>query len=387
MSKIKVLQFSPHEENCGVGKYQEQFVNEVTRQTDSFEVETDFYDSSQYKTRVMNSQELDSEMGRLESTLKGYDILHIQHEFGLYSNDEFARMVEAGRSAGVKVVATVHLSPALAFKRQPREGIGLRSILHVLRQRRLHGIFIKRHIEPFRKCDLLITHNKGATDSLKSYGIASEKIFQINHPVLSRVDTDIQSDEIKKNLQVKNGDIVMSMVGYMHKYKGHEDMIRALRYLPGRYKLAIIGGMQPVSDELNIYNHLCNVIDTLDLKDRVYITGYVADDEYLNSLIRESDICVYPYNNIYYNQVSSGALNLAFANSIPVIAYPTDSFAESNECEQIVFTSAAAYYELAREIKRIDIEKQRTRTKEYAKAHSWENSSRILCDKYKSIVS
>ena len=43
MAKIKVLQFSPHNEDCGVGKYQEQFVS-IIRRTTRFQ--TKFFDSS-----------------------------------------------------------------------------------------------------------------------------------------------------------------------------------------------------------------------------------------------------------------------------------------------------------------------------------------------------
>ena len=62
--------------------------------------------------------------------------------------------------------------------------------------------------------------------------------------------------------------------------------------------------------------------------DRVYITGYVKGDDTLNAMIRECDVCVYPYDRVYYSNVSSGSLNLSFANGRPLIAYPTATFKE-----------------------------------------------------------
>ena len=387
---IKVLQFSSRSaDSCGVGKYQEQFVHEVGMDTQSLGVETTFFDSSPYRTRLMNEIELKEEVGRLKNTLikDSYDILHIQHEFGLYHNEEFAKIVTAAKEAGVRVVVTVHLSPALAFKFKPREGVGLRSAVHVVRQRRLHNIFKQRHIEPFNHADLLITHNNGATASLIDYGVNPKKILQIKHPVIDKIQPNIVSTEIAENLNRKEGDTIFATVGFMHKYKGFEDAVRALKYLPETYKLAIIGGMQPISDEKNIYNHLCNVVDSLNLKERVYITGYVESDDRLNALIREADVCVYPYNNAYYGQVSSGALNLAFANDVPVIAYPTDSFKESNdEFGQITLTTSAAYYELARELKRVDVSTQKKAIAHYASKYSWQNSTRVICDAYKRLL-
>lgn len=381
--KVRVLQFSSRSsDSCGVGKYQENFVNSYDD-----DIETRFFDTSPYQTRAMNQVELDETIARLKQTLTDYDILHIQHEFGLYSGTEFAQLVEAAKSINKKVVVTVHLSPALAFKFKPRGGIGPRSVVHALRQKRLHGIFESRHIKPMKQADLLITHNNGTTSSLVNYGIDKDKILQIKHPVLALTKQKYISTEITEKLNKKQGDTLYATVGFMHKYKGIEDAVRALKFLPETFKLAIIGGMQPISDEVNIYNKITTLIDTLNLKDRVYITGYVEDDDRLNALVREVDICVYPYNNAYYGQVSSGALNLAFANERPVVAYPTDSFKESNdEFEQIVLTSSPAYYELARELKRIDKIKQVTRISQYSEKYSWPELSARLQVAYQQLI-
>jgi len=384
--KIKVLQFSSRSsDNCGVGKYQENFVNIFHDMAD--EVETKFFNSSPYKTRLMDQAELDGVIIELKKDLKNYDILHIQHEFGLYSNTEFAQILEAGKSMGKKVIVTVHLSPALAFKFKPRTGIGPRSIVNYLRQKRLHLIFKKRHIYPMRAADLLITHNAGATNSLVGYGVDRDKILQIQHPVLPTTKPKEVSTEISHALNKKPGDTLYATVGFMHKHKGIQDAVKALKYLPDSYKLAVIGGMQPISDEVNIYNKITDLIDTLNLKDRVYITGFVEDDDRLNALIREVDIAVYPYDNKYYGQVSSGALNLAFSNERSVIAYPTDSFKEANkELGQVVLTKAAAYYELARELQRIDATSQHAKIAKYAAEYSWPKiAQRIVNDAYKTV--
>lgn len=386
MSKVKVLQFSSRSaDNCGVGKYQENFVNIFHQMGD--EIETKFFEYSPYQTRLMDQPELDDVLAKLKEELKAYDILHIQHEFGLYMGDEFAQLVDAAKSVGRKVAITVHLSPALAFKIKPREGIGPRSWVHLARQKRLHGIFKQRHIEAFKKADLLISHNNGTTRSLISYGMSEESIVQFNHPVLPITQPKVNSTEIKQKLQKSEGDIIYATVGFMHKYKGIEDAVRALKYLPENYKLAIIGGMQPISDETNIYNSIATLVDTLNLKSRVYITGFVEDDDRLNALIREVDVCVYPYNNAYYGQVSSGALNLAFANERAVIAYPTDGFKEMNkEHGPIKLTNTFAYYELARELGRIDIDAQVEAGTRYAHAYSWPKTAEVVIQAYRRLI-
>jgi len=387
MSKtVRVLQFSSRSsDNCGVGKYQENFVNVYDDMTD--QIETRFFDSSPYKTRIMSQPELDEVIGSLKKDLAHFDALHIQHEFGLYSGTEFAQIVAAAKELGKKVIVTVHLSPALAFKFKPRTGVGPRSIVNYLRQKRLHLIFKQRHIYPMQQADLLITHNAGATNSLVDYGVSRDSVLQMNHPVLPKTKPVAVSTEIADALAKKKGDIIYSTVGFMHKHKGIQDAVKALKFLPDNYKLAIIGGMQPISDEKNIYNKITDLIDTLNLKDRVYITGYVQDDDRLNALIRETDISVYPYDNTYYGQVSSGALNLAFANERPVIAYQTESFKESNEeFGQILFTGAQAYYEIARQLQSIDTKEQLERIERYSEKYSWPKLALQIRDAYQTLL-
>lgn len=387
MSKVKVLQFSSRSsDNCGVGKYQENFVD-VFQNALSDQVETKFFDSSPYLTRVMDQAELNETLDRLKNELRQYDILHIQHEFGLYTGDEFAQIVDAAKEVGKKVVVTVHLSPELAFKIRPREGVGIRSVVHVVRQKRLHGIFKQRHIDAFKKADLLISHNNGTTNSLLNYGIEKNAILQYSHPVLPITHPAEASVEIATKLNKKPGDTIYATIGFMHKYKGISDAVRALKFLPDTYKLAIIGGMQPISDETNIYNSIATLVDELNLHDRVYITGFVQDDDRLNALMREVDVCVYPYNNAYYGQVSSGALNLAFANERAVIAYPTDGFKDLNqEYSPIVLTNTFAYYELARELQRIDTKAQVEAGTKYGEAHSWPKTAEILARAYETLI-
>lgn len=386
MSKIiRVLQFSPNYEVCGVSKYQENFMDVFAKKPDV--IKSDFFKTSPYQTRLMKQDELDMVLQKLRTELRNYDILHIQHEFGLFSGNEFAQIIDVAKSMHKKVVVTIHLSPALAFKHKPRTGIGPRSVLNLVRQKRLHHIFKQRHIFPLRHADLVISHNKGTTLSLMAYGIKKDNILQYNHPVMGITKPKVTSTEIADKLNKQANDVIYSTVGFLHKFKGTEDAIRALKYLPENYKLAIIGGMQPISSEVKFYNKIATLIDTLNLKSRVYITGFVEDDDRLNALIRETDMSVYPYSNVYYGQVSSGALNLAFANERAVISYPTDGFKDINqEFGQIVFCDTFGYYELAREIIRIDTPKQVAAGKKYAAAYSWPKTADVLIRAYQKLV-
>ncbi|MDX2776413.1 glycosyltransferase [Streptomyces caniscabiei] len=383
MTKIRVLQFSSHDEDCGVGKYQEQFVKIL--QKEKGEIETKFFDSSPYKTRIMSPSELDEVMARLAKELASYDILHIQHEFGLYSSDEFKRLVDTAKELGKKVIVTAHTSPDFAFQYTRPGGVSLRSVLHVVRQKRRHEAFKVNHIEPMKRADAIIVHNQSTRNSLLRYGIAEDKIVMFTHPVPDHTNP-LVSTEIATHLNKQPGDIIYATVGFLHRYKGIADAIKALNYLPSNYKLAIIGGMHPTSDEVSFYNDITDLINEQGLRDRVYITGFIKDDDRLNSLLRETDVCVYAYDRVYYASVSSGSLNLAFSNEKPVVAYPTDSFKEMNTDGQIVLTQTFAYYELARSLKALNVAKQTETVKKYAKKMSWTNATKELVTIYEKVV-
>lgn len=381
---VKILHFSSHDEDCGVGKYQENY---LVGMNDAEGVENKFFDVSPYQTRVMPPADMDKTMQRLAEELKNYDILHIQHEFGLYWFDQFKKIVETAKAAGKKVVVTVHLSPGFAIKPPKRKGLGPRSVLAYLRDKRNFLRMIEWHIEPMKRADVVIAHNEPTIQSLIAFGIDETRIKKMVHPVYS-VPKPEESTEIREHLKRQDGDIIYCITGFLHRYKGITGAVRALKFLPPNYKLALIGGVKADSDEVTFEDKVTNLVDELGLHDRVYITGFVPDDDRLNALIQECDVCVYPYDREYYGSLSSGSLNLAFANERPVISYPTASLKETAALSNgaLVLTETFAYYELARELMRIDLEKQRALSMTYAEKMAWPKMAQELAGLYQDLA-
>lgn len=381
---IRVLHFSSHDEDCGVGKYQENY---LVGMNDHPGVENKFFDVSPYQTRIMAPAEVDKVMEQLATELRDYDILHIQHEFGLYWFDQFKKIVETAKRAGKKVVVTVHLSPGFAIKPPRRGGLGPRSMLAYARDKRNFLRMVDWHIVPMKMADMVIAHNELTIRSLIDFGVSKDRIRKMVHPVYS-VPTPPASEEIAQALNKQPGDIIYCTTGFLHKYKGTMAAVSALKFLPENYKLALIGGVKADSSEVEFQDDVCDLVDRLGLHDRVYITGFVQDDDRMNALIRECDVCVYPYDREYYAGVSSGSLNLSFANSKPVISYPTESFKEIAAISEgaLVLTSTFAYYELARELKRIDIQKQIKLSDAYAEKMAWPKMAQQLVQLYQEVA-
>jgi glycosyltransferase involved in cell wall biosynthesis len=383
---IKILHFSSRYEECGVAKYLGHYIKGME---DVPHIVNDYFDVSPYQTHDMGPADLEKMAADLRKKLKegAYDVLHVQHEFAMYAHDSFLRVVQAGKRAGVKVVLTVHTSPALAQQRPRLKGLGPRSIMKLLREKRHFNHFVETNIVPFRMADKLLIHNEPTARSLMNYGVPAERIQKILHPV-QEYPQPPESHRIAEALNKKPGDVIYCTIGFFHRYKGIIEAVKALKFLPPNYKLAILGGMKADSDDVAFYDKVCDMIDMLGLHDRVYIAGYIPTDDELNAVIRECDVCVYPYNGVYYGQVSSGSINLAFANGRPAIAYPTTSIKElAAEADgAVVLCETFAYYELARELKRIDLGKQVELSKAFAKKMAWSKVSADLVSVYEAVV-
>jgi glycosyltransferase involved in cell wall biosynthesis len=367
--KVKVLNFSTHNEDCGIGKYHEMFVDALA---DHQNIESHFFPVSPNQTRHMGPAELSETLDALGKQLQSFDILHVQHEFSFYKAHEFAAVCSLAKKYGKKLIITYHTSPDVAIKNVGLGGLGPRSFLHFLRQKRYQRRMIQNHIGPALHADTVIVHNGLTENALKSFGVRPETIQRLYLPVPNVKHYKDSSAEIAQGLSKKPGDVILCTIGFMHRYKGIDDAIKALNFLPSNYKLAIIGGIHPETFETQIYNDLCDLIVKNNLIERVYITGFVKGDDRLNKLIRECDMCVYPYDGVYYARVSSAALNLAFSNLMPVVAYPVQTFVEiSEKSPAMELTNGFSYYELARSIVKADLKSLKGGSAEYAKATSY----------------
>ncbi len=383
---MKVLHFSTHNEACGIAKYQERFVDGMVASGRG--IENIWFDVSPNVIRHLGPAEYEATFRRLAEQIKNVDLVHIQHEFSFFSRDEVARIVDAAHKSGRRVAITMHTSPLLvrALWRPRPQGLRPRYLVRYLRAWLQRPRVLRNVVKPLRRADLLIVHNDATRDGLKRLGVPAEKISQIVHPVHRATDSR-PSDRIRRELQAGDDDVVLCTVGFLHRHKGIDSAVKALTFLPERFKLAIIGGVHPTGNESKFYDSLADLIRQLGLIERVTITGYVADDEELDALIRECDIALYPYAPTYYDQVSSGALNVALANGMTTVAYPTRTFRElAALTHAVTLTASPNYYEIARTVQSISVQHPSQAALEFATKYSYENVSEQLAAFYRGLA-
>lgn len=383
--KIKVLHFSPHDEASGIAKYQERYLDEMRDITD---VENTFFDDTPTRTRFLSKNDYSTFLRSLKKELQGFDILHIQHELAYFKGDQLGPLVRTAHELHKPIVISAHTAPDAEYKR-PAFGISPQSIIKYLRAVRVANKFITTHIKPMREADLILVHNLATKNSFIAHGVAADKIVVKPHPVYT-VSFKEESSEVSEHLHKKSGDIIFGAIGFLSRTKGSLQAVKALTYLPENFKLAIIGGVHPGAgpgaDEA-FFDDVTDLVNGLGLKHRVYITGYVDNDKELDALIRECDVCVYPYDKSYYSYVSSGSINLAIANYKPVIAYPLPTLEEMNSSNgPIVFTKSGTYYELARALQNVDLKKGVEQARKYAASFSWVKEAEDLSNIYRKLL-
>ena len=381
MQKVKVLHFTTHDEECGIAKYQEQFINAMDHLPG---VENTVFEYSPNQTKSMTPDEFTAVLQQFSNQIKDFDILHVQHEFSFYSGRELDAVVSEAKRQNKKVIITVHTTLDAGFPTFDMQD--LRHIRTLLSKKRLSRQLREAHVIPLKKVDLVLTHNTVVEKSLIKRGINKKRILKITMPV-PVIPFTKTTKHIANNLHKKSGDIIFATVGFLSETKGMKQAVQALSLLPDNYKLAIIGGSHPSGANDAFIKDLKQYIVDHKLSSRVYITGYIKDDLELNAFVRECDICVYPYDKKYYAGVTSAALNNALANFKPAIAYPTESIKEMNEVMEVVLLcDDFDYHDLVKKIINIDLKKQEKMSEKYARTFSYNGEAKKLIQLYTSVI-
>jgi len=383
---IKVLHLSTNNEECGIAIYQQNIVDGMGQ---NHPVENEFFDISPNKLKLMSGTELDAAIDKLLHQLNGFDVLHIQHEYSFYNGNQLQRIVDGAKGVGKKVMFTLH-TPPHAHRRGVSRRLRLtphpRSWVNAKRAANGDKEFVTTYITPLMSADLLVTTSRASIESFASYGVDPSKMVVVELPV-PKVKRGLSTTDITDNLQRRSGDIILSTAGFLSETKGIIPALKALVLLPSNYKLALIGGAHPSGQNDAFYDHVCDVMLDLGLRERVYITGYVQEDDRRDALIRETDICLYPYDRGYYDYVSSAALTNAIANDVPIVAYKTKTFIEMDDAEPFLnFSQSANYYELARTVRSVDIAESIKRTKHYAEKFSVEKQAAKFAELYQQLT-
>lgn len=123
---------------------------------------------------------------------------------------------------------------------------------------------------------------------------------------------DANRDVAKESTDLA-GHRVVSVLGYIHRRKGHDLVVEALPDLPDDVVAVFVG--RPGRDSPGFARALRQRARALDVADRVRVTGYV-DEDVLNTYLAATDVAVCPFRSAS----ASGSLSTWIAAERPIVA-------------------------------------------------------------------
>jgi len=167
--------------------------------------------------------------------------------------------------------------------------------------------------------DAVILHTSESAKTLSQYATINNTEIV---PLACTINpTFLPEEECKVSLGL-TGKRVVTMFGFISRFKGHDLAIEAMKDMPEDVFLYIVGEGRSPEDNAYI-DALKENVKQAGLHSRVIFAGYVNDDK-ASAVMCASDIVLMPYRHV----VQSSALNYALAYLKPVLASDMGGFAE-----------------------------------------------------------
>jgi glycosyltransferase involved in cell wall biosynthesis len=132
---------------------------------------------------------------------------------------------------------------------------------------------------------IAVAHNNFETELLLKRGMPNKKIARINLPMYGGIYSPHNSKELRKKLGFKEDDFILALHGIIHKSKGYDQVLEwwaKLANIHPNWKLLFIGGTMGEG-------WFKKMIKDLHLEKNVLVTGWISDQNKLNSLLNTAD--------------------------------------------------------------------------------------------------
>ena len=384
---MRILFLATHQVRCGIATYTQQLRDHLSAESSVCSL-----------PERVNHQLLDTSITSFINRAVEYDVVHIQHEHGLFTGDgdesdaieRLGDMLKQLSKTNKPVFVTFHSDPVFYTDKKVWSGEGmLRSLLSGMWRKQ-----VSRWFQPKYNVHAIVHTNRTKQEFVQSQ-FSKHNTHVIPHGVINR---DITHKPIDLN-----GDVNLSIFGFISSYKGYNVALHALELLPKKYKLVCMGGRHPTSEgdeytdilrraydiDKGILENKLNKFGHHKVRDRVTITGYL-DDTQADQWHEKTDICLAPYTDKTLS--GSGALTWSITSGRPTIASDIPSFKSINKqygCMHLFKTDA--HFELAWAIRHV-AENEHVQqnilsgAKRYTDQLSWSNVADMHVDLYQTKI-
>ena len=244
------------------------------------------------------------------SNIKDADIVHIQHEYGIYGlDDRLSKLLMRLRAERKRTIITIHSIRPLQFTQR---GVMMRSENCVKRLAEL--------------ADDVIVHLESQKAILERLRIPSEKIHVITHGTAL---SDADKKDSRLRLQLPEEGKIITVFGFINPIKGPDVSLEVLKEIREEVKdvyLFIAGGLAPTASEKD-RKYVQSLKETIK-KDKLtgnvlFSNGFIPNEE-LPYVFGASDVVLYPH--YHEDRSASGSVHLAIGAKKPVIAYRVPKF-------------------------------------------------------------
>ncbi len=299
------------------------------------------------------------------------DILHIQHEYGIYSFDERLPTLLDSLPDTIGKVVTIHcVRPAQVSERGPVDEEYAREIAE--------------------RADHVILHLPSQRAILERLGIPREKISVIAHGTELSDEDPIES---RRRLDIPEDARIMLMFGFVKPHKCLHVAVEALRKIIDEgvdARLFVAGGLASnANEEARRYvDTVRERIAELRLQESVIFPNRFYPNEDVPYLFRACDVVLFPYYE--GDRSASGSLHLAIGAARPVIASRIPKFVELANISDELLILPHNSDELAQLALRLFTDSEfnkyiTRRTEEYREQTSWKKTAQRHLEVYEKV--
>jgi glycosyltransferase involved in cell wall biosynthesis len=266
---------------------------------------------------------------------------------------------------------------------------GLENIPHAVVLHSVYGTHLDKTICTSAIKNIIV-HSEEGKKALDNLGHTTSFVQVIPHGC-------VVFDDVKEHWNIFQTPYAIMQFGFGFFYKGVDRAIEAVGYLKNNdskykdifYCYLCSESANATATHAEYHQYLEELIDKLDLHDNVAIIRKYHSEESINTYLRTAKLALFPYvtdpNNIVYG--ASGAIRIAMANNIPVIASESHMFDDLEGVIPRPNTSEA----LAKEIDKIfssDSYKKKLidKNQTYVRENDWNRTAEKYLEAVKNIL-
>ena len=225
----------------------------------------------------------------------GVDVLHIEHEYGLFNSKTLITLIRDVQNSGTKVILDMHtVTPSMDTT------------------------------EMLNLADKVVFHNP---TSKSYYDNSKTEII----PLATPTPEDVGKLSAREKFSVRGSPVIASF-GFINPSKGFMETLNAIKDLKGEYpdvRYLIIGSIHPRNDQRAFLSELHTQSAWWGIAENILFFNEFYPIETIINILQAADVtCLFYKKTVYSTAGSSGPARICLAAHRPLIVSDTPTFSE-----------------------------------------------------------